>query len=130
MFLVRIPDPGEKPHGPGDSVPEDGCPQAFPLPPLFHESRSLFHFYIHEEEQPKVERDTVIGREMCCGRDPADCIGLTIESERGNRGDHFLSNFNIPNFVQSEHSSSLDNDDLLLCGLPIITDSQSPVINS
>lgn len=128
MFLIRIPDPGEKHHGPDDSVLEAGCPQTFLLSPLLDESLSLFHFYIHEEDQTTV--DTAIGRERCGGRDTTDCIGLTTEGERGNRNDHFLSNFNFPSFVQSERSSSLDNDGLLLFDLTVITDSQSPVINS
>ncbi|XP_056604936.1 melanocortin-2 receptor accessory protein 2B [Triplophysa dalaica] len=125
---LEIPDPGEKHHGPDDSVLEDGCPQTFLLSPLLEESPSLFHFYIHEEDQ--TTEDTAIGRERCGGRDTTECIGLITEGQSGNRDDHFLSNFNFPSFVQSEHSSSLDNDGLLLCDLPVITDSQSPVINS
>lgn len=130
---LEISDPSEKHHG-DDMQIEAECPQAFPLHPLFDETRSLFHFYINEEEQTNINRDAVIGRGRHCGRDPVDSIGLclqsTIEDERRNQDDNFLSNFNIPNFVQSEHSSSIDNDDLLLSGPPTITDSESPVLNS
>lgn len=130
---LEISDPSEKHHG-DDVQIEAECPQAFPLHPLFDETRSLFHFYINEEEQTNINRDVVIGRGRRCGRDPVDSIGLclqsTTEDERRNQDDNFLSNFNIPNFVQSEHSSSIDNDDLLLCGPPTITDSESPVLNS
>ncbi|KAA0720858.1 Melanocortin-2 receptor accessory protein 2B [Triplophysa tibetana] len=125
-----IPDPSEKHHGPDDNLLEAGCPQTFLLSPMLDESLSLFHFYIHEADQTPVDRDTLIGIERCGGREPIDCIGLAIEGERGNRDDHYLSNFSFPSFVQSEHSSSLDNDDKLACGLPVISDSQSPVINS
>lgn len=119
VFLHRIPDPREKHHGLGDCVLEVGGSQAFSLPPLQDESRSLFHFYIHEEEQAKADRDAVIGRGRHCG---LRLQGATDEDE------HFLSNFNIPNFVNSEQSSSVD--DLLLCEPPIITGSQSPVPKS
>ncbi|XP_065129510.1 melanocortin-2 receptor accessory protein 2B [Paramisgurnus dabryanus] len=127
---LEISDPSEKHHG-DDVQIEAECPQAFPLHPLFDETRSLFHFYINEEGQTNINRDAVIGRGRRCGRDPVGlCLQSTIEDERRNQDDNFLSNFNIPNFVQSEHSSSIDNDDLLLCGLPTITDSESPVLNS
>ncbi|XP_051748164.1 melanocortin-2 receptor accessory protein 2B [Ctenopharyngodon idella] len=120
----EISDPSEKHHGLGDCVLEVGGSQAFSLPPLPDESRSLFHFYIHEEEQAKADRDAVIGRGRCCGRASA---GLRLQGAT-DEDEHFLSNFNIPNFVNSEQSSSID--DLLLCEPPIITGSQSPVPKS
>ncbi|KAJ8354140.1 hypothetical protein SKAU_G00217070 [Synaphobranchus kaupii] len=48
------------------------------------------------------------------------CSRPLLESEA-----NFLAHFNIPNFVNSEHSSALGDDDLLLCEPPIILDSAS-----
>ena len=46
----------------------------------------------------------------------------------GNRTDHreamSLSHFNIPNVVNSEHSSTLEEDDLLLGEPPIIMEGE------
>lgn len=119
----EIPDPSEKHHGLADCVLEGGGSQAFSLPPLPDESRSLFHFYIHEE----AVRDAVIGRGRLCGRGPRIRLQGAAEDERGDEDDHFLSDFHIPNFVRSEQNS---NDDFLLCEPPIITDSQSAALKS
>ncbi|KAK7129566.1 hypothetical protein R3I93_019261 [Phoxinus phoxinus] len=87
---LEIPDPSEKHDGLGECV----------LEVRGHvESHSLFHFYIHEEERARAGRGAVIGRGRRSGR------GQTDEDE------HFLSSFNIPNYVNSEP--------------PIISDSQS-----
>ncbi|XDV24286.1 hypothetical protein PO909_028504 [Leuciscus waleckii] len=98
---LEIPDPSEKHHGLGECVLEVSGGHV--------ESNSLFHFYIHEEERARAGRGAVIGRGWRSGR------GQTDEDE------HFLSSFNIPNFVNSEDSCV----ELLLCEPPIISDSQS-----
>ncbi|XP_016111628.1 melanocortin-2 receptor accessory protein 2B [Sinocyclocheilus grahami] len=122
----EIPDPSEKHHGLADCVLELGGSQALSLPPLPDESRSLFHFYIHEE----TVRDTVIGRGRCCGRGPGLHLQGAAEDERGDEDEHFLSDFHIPNFVSSEQNSSVGNDDFLPCEPSIITDSQSAALKS
>uniref|UniRef100_A0A8C1ZZG7 Melanocortin 2 receptor accessory protein 2b n=1 Tax=Cyprinus carpio TaxID=7962 RepID=A0A8C1ZZG7_CYPCA len=123
---LEIPDPSEKHHGLADCVLEVHGSQAFSLPPLPNESRSLFHFYIHEE----AVKDTVIGREWHCGRPSGLHLQGAAEDERGDEDEYFLSDFHIPNFVSSEQNSSVGNDDFLLCELPIITDSQSAALKS
>ncbi|XP_043086653.1 melanocortin-2 receptor accessory protein 2B [Puntigrus tetrazona] len=95
----EMSDPGEKHHGLADCVLEVSSS----LPPLPDESRSLFHFYIHEE----AVRDAVIGRGRRCGR---GLLQGAAEDERGNEDERFLSDFHIPNFVSSEQ-----NDDFLPC---------------
>uniref|UniRef100_A0A672K171 Melanocortin 2 receptor accessory protein 2b n=1 Tax=Sinocyclocheilus grahami TaxID=75366 RepID=A0A672K171_SINGR len=129
MLLTKtgapIPDPSEKHHGLADCVLLGGS-QAFSLPPLPDESRSLFHFYIHEE----AVRDAVIGRGRHCGRGPGLRLQGAAEDERGDEDEHFLSDFHIPNFVSSEPNSSIGNNDFLPCEPPIITDSQSAALKS
>ncbi|XP_026066220.1 melanocortin-2 receptor accessory protein 2B-like [Carassius auratus] len=122
----EIPDPGEKHHGLADCVLELGSSQLFSLPPLTDESRSLFHFYIHEE----AVRDTVIGRGRHCGRASRLHLQGAAEDERGDEDEHFLSDFHIPNFVNSEQNYSDGNDDLVPCELSITADSQSAVLKS
>ncbi|KPP78858.1 melanocortin-2 receptor aCCessory protein 2A-like [Scleropages formosus] len=91
--------------------------------PLIDESRSIFQCYINEKEQ-------------CAGRVSQDEQGwlssrnsssLQVEQtdHKKEKDANFLSHFNIPNFVNSEHSSMLDDDDLLLCEPPLIVDSES-----
>nr|XP_005168578.1 melanocortin-2 receptor accessory protein 2B [Danio rerio]P0DM64.1 RecName: Full=Melanocortin-2 receptor accessory protein 2B; Short=zMRAP2b [Danio rerio] len=109
-------DASMKPHVLIGCELEVGGSLAFSLPPLPDQSRSLFHFYIHKEERVKTHKDAVIGRGMHCGRGNA---------ERADEDEHFMSSFNIPNFVNSEQSSSLGHDDFLLSEPPIITDGQS-----
>ncbi len=121
MFLRS--DPSEKHHGLADCVLELSGSQAFSLPPLPDESRSLFHFYIHEE----AVRDAVIGRGRRCGRGPGLRLQGAAQDERGHEDE---SDFHIPNFVISEQISSIGNDDFLLCEPPIITDSQSAALKS
>uniref|UniRef100_A0A8C2GDM1 Melanocortin 2 receptor accessory protein 2b n=1 Tax=Cyprinus carpio TaxID=7962 RepID=A0A8C2GDM1_CYPCA len=114
----EIPDPSEKHHGLADCVLELSGSQAFSLPPLPDQSRSLYHFYIHEE----AVKDSVISHGRHCGRGPRLRLQGAAEDERGDEDEHFLSDFHIPNFVSSEQNSSVSNDDFLLCEPPIITD--------
>ncbi|KAJ8288289.1 hypothetical protein COCON_G00009480 [Conger conger] len=99
--------------------------------PLLDESRSLFHCYINEEEQGGgggMGRDRGRDRGLGGGRaGQARSLDLqgALASQRTDREANFLANFNIPNFVNSEHSSTLGDDDLLLCEPPIILDSMS-----
>ncbi|XP_030637912.1 melanocortin-2 receptor accessory protein 2A [Chanos chanos] len=102
--------------------------------PLLEESRSLFHCYVDEEEQggggvlsgARRSRDQQAGARSTA---PDETVGLVLQSaETENRTDReaaFLAHFNIPNFVNSELSSTLGDDDLLLGEPPIIMDSES-----
>uniref|UniRef100_A0A8C2AYB8 Melanocortin 2 receptor accessory protein 2b n=1 Tax=Cyprinus carpio TaxID=7962 RepID=A0A8C2AYB8_CYPCA len=107
-------------------APHPDGSQAFSLPPLPDQSHSLYHFYIHEE----AVKDAVISQGRHCGRGPRLRLQGAAEDERGDKDEHFLSDFHIPNFVSSEQNSSVGNDDFLLCEPPIITDSQSAALKS
>ncbi|KAG5856879.1 hypothetical protein ANANG_G00012610 [Anguilla anguilla] len=95
--------------------------------PLLDESRSLFHCYINEEERGGGGGG-VKGRGgggARAGQAPSLDLHGAPASQRTDREANFLAHFNIPNFVNSEHSSTLGDDDLLLCEPPIILDSVS-----
>ncbi|XP_042578535.1 melanocortin-2 receptor accessory protein 2B-like [Cyprinus carpio] len=94
----EIPDPSEKHHGLADCVLELSGSQAFSLSPLPDQSRSLYHFYIHEE----AVKDAVISQGRHCGRGPRLRLQGAAEDERGDEDKHFLSDFHIPNFVSSD----------------------------
>ncbi|XP_036395703.1 melanocortin-2 receptor accessory protein 2A [Megalops cyprinoides] len=101
--------------------------------PLLDESRSLFHCYINEEEQGRGRAGGRRGRGQLDGRSSSSPGEAAASSDlqgapsghRTDREANFLAHFNIPNFVNSEHSSTLGDDDLLLCEPPIILDSES-----
>ncbi|KAG9342705.1 hypothetical protein JZ751_015567 [Albula glossodonta] len=103
--------------------------------PLLDESRSLFHCYINEEEQGgaggrangRSEQGPLAGRNFNSPGEEVANLDLQggPTSQRTEREANFLTHFNIPNFVNSEHSSMLGDDDLLLCEPPIILDSES-----
>ncbi|XP_078069781.1 melanocortin-2 receptor accessory protein 2-like [Mustelus asterias] len=90
--------------------------------PANEESRSLFHCYVNEVIQ--VERQQLVSKTPV----PGNCDFPS--RERGGRSDisddpmNCLSKFNIPNFVGSDQSSSLTEDDLLMCEQPIILESK------
>lgn len=142
FFPNRNPDSAEKRHRPGSCLVDIGSPQdendkAFSRP-LLAESRSYFHFYINEEDQGqgKQKPDERVGKhsggraqqgtrgvsspgmmdemeedvEEVTGHQPLS--GL-IEESKTDRECAFFSHFNIPNFVNLEHSSTLGEDDLL-----------------
>ncbi|KAI3364240.1 hypothetical protein L3Q82_011044 [Scortum barcoo] len=121
--------------------PQDENEKAFSRP-LLGESRSYFHFYINEEDQDRGKKkteDTRVGKHTrtqvqkgTCNR-PRGVIssgmdemeedaeeaevrqplsGL-IEESKTDRECAFFSHYNIPNFVNLEHSSALGEDDLL-----------------
>ncbi|KAJ7988075.1 hypothetical protein DPEC_G00319870 [Dallia pectoralis] len=55
-----------------------------------------------------------------------DPQGRRPDGGTADRDNHFLGHhFDIPNFVNSEHSSMLGDDDLLLCEPPVFLDNQS-----
>lgn len=102
--------------------------------PLLEESRFLFNCYINEEEQageraldracrPHAQSSSTESSGQ------VETLGLVVQSSQlETREDNeaaFLAHFNIPNFVNSELSSTLGDDDLLLGGAPIIMDSES-----
>ncbi|CAK6961825.1 melanocortin-2 receptor accessory protein 2A-like [Scomber scombrus] len=136
------PDCAEKRHRPGCLVnissPQDENDKAFSRP-LLAESRSYFHFYINEEDQgPGKQKpdDKRVGKHTGARAQQETCnrpesmsssamdemeeevgghrplTGL-IEESKIDRECDFLSHFNIPNFVNLEHSSTLGEDDLL-----------------
>lgn len=99
--------------------------------PLLTGSRSYFNFYINEEDQdqgrPKRDSERRPARDktsrgFCSsgldemeedleetgGHQP---LGGLVEKTKTER--EFLSHFNIPNFVNLDHSSILGEDDLL-----------------
>lgn len=142
LFLNRNPD-SEKRHPPSSCLvdiraPQDENDKAFSRP-LLTESRSYFHFYINEEDQRQEKQnpeDERVGKhsgaraqqrtrgtsssgmdemeedvEEAEGHQPL--TGLIEEDSKTDRECSFFSHFNIPNFVNLEHSSTLGEDDLL-----------------
>lgn len=113
--------------------------------PLLDESRSLFHCYINEDEQAANRRFSgaipvhLGGVKGSCGRSAvaeSQSAGLVREARAGDlqlperdTSAAFLSHFNIPNFVNSELSSTLGDDDLLLVDPPLILDSEGRGLN-
>uniref|UniRef100_A0AAY5KUV9 Uncharacterized protein n=1 Tax=Esox lucius TaxID=8010 RepID=A0AAY5KUV9_ESOLU len=123
--------------------------------PLLDESHSFFHFYISEEEQGRGSQGARGGGAGCRGGSQRargrlggdSSFGLEEmgemseaeergdggvnsqgrpEEEKSERDNRFLSHhFDIPNFVNSEHSSTLGDDDLRLSEPPVFRDSQS-----
>ncbi|XP_072356836.1 melanocortin-2 receptor accessory protein 2-like [Scyliorhinus torazame] len=90
--------------------------------PANEESRSLFHCHVNKIVQ--VERQQLVSNVPA----PGNCD--FPNRERGRRSDNSddpmnsLSKFNIPNFVGSDQSSSLTEDDLLMCEQPIVFESE------
>ncbi|KAM4528779.1 melanocortin-2 receptor accessory protein 2A-like isoform 1-T3 [Fundulus diaphanus] len=131
------PDLAEKRHRPEGCLVDihghqDENDKAFSRP-LLEGSRSYFNFYIseegqaHEKEKPEDKRSYTkgkAGRHRCSseidemdedneesgGHQPLN--GL-IEKSKTDRECAFLSHFNIPNFVNLDHSSTLGEEDLL-----------------
>uniref|UniRef100_A0A668AM88 Melanocortin 2 receptor accessory protein 2b n=1 Tax=Myripristis murdjan TaxID=586833 RepID=A0A668AM88_9TELE len=129
------PEHAEKHHRPGSCLADNGSPQdenerAFSRP-LLPESRSFFHFYISEEEQGqgkcKAEDQgggAIQGQRAQESEERQPLQGL-VDEGKSDRESAFLSHFNIPNFVNLEHSSTLGEDDLLLCEPSAMLGSQS-----
>ncbi|XP_023829327.1 melanocortin-2 receptor accessory protein 2A-like [Salvelinus sp. IW2-2015] len=148
------PELCEKRHRLGNCVVDIRCPQGDSLAdedkafsrPLLDESRSFF--YISKEKQGRGGAGSGCGPHRVRGRlGGRSSFGLEEMGEAGEaseRGDggidlqglpeegkserehSFLSHhFDIPNFVNSEHSSMMGEDDLLLCEPPVLLDSQS-----
>ena len=102
--------------------------------PLLDTSRSLLHCYINEEQQGPGQRPGpgagVVGAPQAGHApsrlgSPEEARGLGLEGvavmgNRAERESELLAHFNIPNFVNSENSSTLGEDYLLLGGPPII----------
>lgn len=99
--------------------------------PLLSKSRPFFHFYI-SEDHPAQRQESHLGNQNgamkgTCSRllnssqmeehseDPGDEPPLKelVEERRTDRERNFFSQFNIPNFVNLDRSSSLGEDDLL-----------------
>nr|XP_046230075.1 melanocortin-2 receptor accessory protein 2A-like [Scatophagus argus] len=121
--------------------PQDENDKAFSRP-LLAESRSYFHFYINEEDQGQGKgkpEDKMVGKHARAQVQQGTCkqprgtssSGMDeteedVEEDGGHRSLNglteesntdkecaFFSHFNIPNFVNLEHSSALGEDDLL-----------------
>lgn len=143
MFLLnRNQDPAEKRHRPGSCLVDIGSPQdeddkAFSRP-LLTESRSYFHFYINEEDPSngKKKPEHKRGGKPSGARAQQGIRGIgssgmdemendveeaeehqplkaLIEESKSDRERAFFSHFNLPNFVNLEHSSTLGEEDLL-----------------
>ncbi|XP_033932387.1 melanocortin-2 receptor accessory protein 2A-like [Pseudochaenichthys georgianus] len=134
------PDSAEKRHRPGSCLvdivsPQDENDKAFSRP-LLAESRTYFHFYINEEDQGKQKpEEERVGKQSGAraqrgGRGVGSSGVDEMEEEVEEAAEHkpikglmeesntdrecaFFSHFNIPNFVNLEHSSTLGDDDLL-----------------
>nr|XP_057913578.1 melanocortin-2 receptor accessory protein 2-like isoform X2 [Doryrhamphus excisus] len=113
-------------HGPRSghvdiTGPIDDSDKAFSRP-FLPESCPYFNFYISEDEDGKRRQKP---DEKPTGEQKAGCItphavmdqededvGL-VDERTADRDCTFLSHFNIPNFINFEHNSSLGEDDLL-----------------
>lgn len=118
---------------------QDESDKAFSRP-LLAASRSYFNFYINEEDQGKQKTDDGrAGKQSglrpqhgTCNRstgndtsgmdemeeDGEEAVGHQalaglIEEGKTDRECAFLSHFNIPNFVNLDHNSTLGEDDLV-----------------
>jgi len=136
LIVHRNPDSAEKRNRPGSCLVDiDGHQnendKAF-YRPLLAGSRSYFNFYINEEDQGQGKQkqddnrnstkdkrgrgisssgmDEMEDIEEAGGHQPLN--GL-IDESKTDRECPFLSHFNIPNFVNLDHSSTLGEDDLL-----------------
>lgn len=102
--------------------------------PLLEESHFLFNCYINEEEQAG-EQSLSQARRAHTRSNSSESSGLVKTSGLIGQNTQldmmeeneaaFLAHFNIPNFVNSELSSTLGEDDLLLGEPPIIMESES-----
>ncbi|MFT7810799.1 melanocortin-2 receptor accessory protein 2A-like [Arapaima gigas] len=118
-------DPCEKHHHCTSCTVDTNRPQdleSLTCPhPRQHESRSLIHCFLQEEEQG--------GAGLRSSKVMRDCSGFLLqEAQKGKRPEQdasVLTHFTIPNFVNSENSFTLGEDDLLLCEPPIILDNKS-----
>uniref|UniRef100_A0A3B4H6L6 Melanocortin 2 receptor accessory protein 2 n=1 Tax=Pundamilia nyererei TaxID=303518 RepID=A0A3B4H6L6_9CICH len=127
------PDSAEKRHRPGSCLVDidghqDENDKAFSRP-LLAGSRSYFNFYINEEdkghgkqkvEEKRAGKHTGARAEQgTFNREDIEEAGVhqqltgLIEQSKTDRECTFLSHFNIPNFVNLDHSSTLGEDDLL-----------------
>uniref|UniRef100_W5JXJ6 Melanocortin 2 receptor accessory protein 2a n=1 Tax=Astyanax mexicanus TaxID=7994 RepID=W5JXJ6_ASTMX len=99
--------------------------------PLLEESRFLFNCYINEEEQAgerSLDRACRAHAQFSSSESSRQVeAGLIVQRNQAETSEDneaaFLAHFNIPNFVNSELSSTLGDDDLLLGDPPIIMDS-------
>uniref|UniRef100_A0A3B4T4I6 Melanocortin 2 receptor accessory protein 2b n=1 Tax=Seriola dumerili TaxID=41447 RepID=A0A3B4T4I6_SERDU len=137
FFVLTLLTKTGAPHQDGSQEEND---KAFSRP-LLAESHSYFHFYINEEDKgegkQKPEAKSV-AKHCGAGAQQATCKGPRgssssgmndteadteeagghrplnglIEESKTDRECAFLSHFNIPNFVNLEHSSALGEDDL------------------
>ncbi|OCT80496.1 melanocortin-2 receptor accessory protein 2 isoform X2 [Xenopus laevis] len=80
---------------------------------ITEESRSLFHCYINEVEQPERIKNRNIAT------DSGIIIQQTIRNSKVEEDIHGLAKFNIPNFVNTDQSSSIEDEDLLLYDPPM-----------
>ncbi|XP_053484519.1 melanocortin-2 receptor accessory protein 2A [Ictalurus furcatus] len=102
--------------------------------PLLEESHFLFNCYINEEEQAG-ERSLSQTHRAHTQSSSSESSGQVKTGRLISQSTHlemmedneaaFLAHFNIPNFVNSELSSTLGDDDLLLGEPPIIMESES-----
>ncbi|XP_064025544.1 melanocortin-2 receptor accessory protein 2 isoform X2 [Pogoniulus pusillus] len=119
-------DPSEKRLRLNSFVADFGRPleaeKVFPQQ-VAEESQSLFHFCINEAEHLGRARQSLRGAGL------ESNLHFTQEVPRSSgmfeEDLSCLGKFNIPNFVNTEHNSSLAEDDLLISEPPIILESKS-----
>nr|XP_006626090.2 PREDICTED: melanocortin-2 receptor accessory protein 2 isoform X1 [Lepisosteus oculatus] len=119
-------EPGEKRHRITSCAIDINCPQDLGNKGLSRrateESRSLFHCYINEVDNG--DRGKLTSKASSLEHSGHQTQG-TIGGDKLGEEMNSLAHFNIPNFVSSEHSSMLGDDDLLLCEQPINIDGES-----
>ncbi|XP_059501247.1 melanocortin-2 receptor accessory protein 2-like isoform X2 [Stegostoma tigrinum] len=86
------------------------------------EPRSLFHCYVNEIVQ--LERQQFVNKAHGAGNSDLTTRGREGRSDSSDDPMNCLTKFNIPNFVSSDQSSSLTEDDLLMCEQPIIPENK------
>lgn len=131
---MRLTSCGEDPGRLPDQLDSQPCASR----PLLEESRLLFHCYINEEEHAANRHRS--GAASHLGGVTGDCshsavnrqsVCIVQETQAGDvslperDGSAFMAHFNIPNFVNSELSSTLGDDDLLLGTPPLILDGEA-----
>ncbi|NWU25731.1 MRAP2 protein, partial [Dyaphorophyia castanea] len=88
---------------------------------MAEESQSLFHFCINEVDHMNRAKDSQKGPSLESNtqfQEVPRSSGIFEEDL------HYLTKFNIPNFVNTEQNSSLGEEDLLISEPPIILESK------
>uniref|UniRef100_UPI00398E5451 melanocortin-2 receptor accessory protein 2A n=1 Tax=Pristiophorus japonicus TaxID=55135 RepID=UPI00398E5451 len=90
--------------------------------PASEESRSLFHCYV--TEVGILERQQLVSKASGPGNSDLPAQERGGKSDNSDDSVNCLRKFDIPNFVSSDQSFSLTEDDLLMCEQPIILENK------